>query len=116
MLDDIAPPDAPSADPAATPRKPRVRPHKPQITRKCKGCDIRFTTKRIDQEFHDPPCQARWWAKARLRGGTVYALLLEWRATRKMKGGRKGFISDLAHIVDQWMIEDRETAKRRVGK
>lgn len=74
---------------------------------------MRFRTKRVDQEFHDRRCAARWWSIARVRGGAVYALLLEWRATRKMKGGRKGYISQLAHIVDQWMIEDRETANRK---
>lgn len=81
--------------------------------RKCKGCGIKFKTKRIDQEFHDRACAARWWGIARVRGGAVYALLIQWRVTRKMKGGRKGFISTLAHQVDEWIIEDRENAKRK---
>lgn len=49
-------------------------------------------------------CRERWWQRARVRGAQAYSMLIDWRLTR---GGKKGILGDLAHLVDKWIQEDR---------
>lgn len=111
-----APPDALGTVEPPTPAEASTR---PQTRRsrdfghgRCKLCGDRFKRLYYNQEFCVDDHKYSFWKIARVRGGTVYPLLLEWRKTRKIKGGRKGYLSDIAHIVDQWIIEDREKGKR----
>lgn len=95
-------------------RRKRVRASDlPAVYVRCKGCGVRFPLKKADQFFHDTECARAWWQLARRRGGMVYELLCKMRRNRKVKGGTKGILSDISHIVDGWLAEDREIKKRK---
>ncbi len=98
-----------STDPAA--EKPvRLRPT--YDARECKGCTTVFYPVRLDQVFHSKPCARRWWARARVRAATVYELLYDWRKNRG-QGKGKGKLSEIARLIDEWIIADREQGVKR---
>lgn len=72
--------------------------------RKCRRCGVSLVGLDYRSEFCGKTCRDRWWQQARVRGGTVYQLLVDWRTTR---GKKKGILGDLAFIVDGWIAEDK---------
>lgn len=72
---------------------------------RCRECATRFRKKRHDQIFCHPNCKKAWWRRAEDRGKQAYPMLMEWRRTR---GTKKGVLSDLAHLVDGWVADDKE--------
>lgn len=79
--------------------------------RRCKWCEVSFQPVRLAQDFHSDTCRRKWWSLARGRAGQIYELAYRWRKHRK-DGKGKGLLSEIAHIVDQWIIEDREAEKK----
>lgn len=73
--------------------------------KECKFCGDRFRQKRHDQVFCGRRCRQTFHRRAEVRGGKAVALLIEWRRTR---GGKKGILADIAHMVDGWISEDRK--------
>ena len=101
--------DQPTTDAQPTPQREQ-QPRYPKSV--CRGCPTIYQPWRFDQLFHSEECKRRWWSRARVRGAMAYQLLYEWRKTRG-QGSGKGKLSDIAHIVDQWIAEDRETGAKR---
>lgn len=79
---------------------------------RCPFCAELFEMRNYEQKFCCDDHKQAWWRRARVRGGQVYDLLVTWRKNRKTKGGKRGQISDIAHIVDQWLMDDREKAAK----
>jgi len=71
--------------------------------RNCRMCGDDFRQKRIDQTFCQPSCRQKYHRRIELRGGKAVELLIKWRKTR----GKKGLLSDIAAMVDEWIKEDK---------
>ncbi len=95
---------------APPPPQPVQQPRYPKS--ECHGCRTIYQPWRVDQRFHSEECKRRWWSRARDRGAMAYQLLYDWRVTRG-QGTGKGKLSDIAHIVDQWIAEDKERGVKR---
>lgn len=107
-----APSEAFTETPATQAAAPvRVRYKAPFVVYRCKECGERFTTRRSDKLFCGPDCHRRYWTVARYRGAQVYELLCKLRRNRKVKGGTRGVLNEISHIVDEWLIADREKHK-----
>lgn len=79
---------------------------------RCRHCNQLFEMTNYAQDFCCDEHKQAWWRRARVRGGQVYELLVTWRKNRKMKGGKRGQINQISHIVDQWLMDDREKAAK----
>ena len=71
----------------------------------CKECGTEFRQKRGDQKFCSPRHRQKWHRRAQVRGGAAVEKLIAWRVTR---GGAKGALGDIAHMVDQWIRDDKK--------
>ncbi len=101
--------EQPATDPPAAPPL-RLRPTYTAI--ECKGCTTVFYPLRHDQVFHSTACKRRWWSHARMRAATVYELMYDWRKNRG-QGEGKGKLSEIARLIDEWIIADREAGVKR---
>ncbi len=71
--------------------------------RVCKECKEEFRQARRDQIFCQGRCRQKWHRRVELRGGAAVEMLIVWRKSR----GKKGALSDITHMVDQWIKEDK---------
>ncbi len=72
---------------------------------KCKECGEKFRQKRNDQRFCTAEHRQKWHRRSQVRGGAAIEKLIAWRVSR---GAKKGALGEIAHMVDQWITEDRK--------
>lgn len=77
--------------------------------RSCKECGDTFRVGRIDQVFCCAGHRDRWHKRARERGAQAYEVLIGWRMSRGKD--KKNSISELAHIVDGWIMDDKDQGR-----
>jgi len=70
----------------------------------CKECKVEFRQGRSDQIFCEGSCRQKYHRRIELRGGAVVEKLIAWRQSR---GSKKGALGEIAHMVDQWIKEDK---------
>lgn len=80
--------------------------------RHCRECGGSLAGKDVRADFCSTPCRSKWWRRAQIRGGRVFQLLIDWRHARnKSWEGPRNQLSEIAHIVDEWITEDREAGR-----
>jgi hypothetical protein len=72
----------------------------------CRLCSGDFRQKRHDQVFCGRRCRQTFHRRNEVRGATAVQLLIEWRKSRG--ASKKASLSDIAHMVDGWIAEDRK--------
>lgn len=74
----------------------------------CRECGNGFRQKRRDQVFCRPACNRKFYRRREIRGATAVEQLIAWRKTR---GAKKGALTEIAAMVDEWIREDREAGR-----
>src|SRR5262249_33934051 len=87
-------------------------PAKELPVRRCRECNDPYRVRRSDQVFCGEPCKRKHFRRLETRGARALPLLLRWRDRRKANAKEsKAALSELCHMVDGWIREDREAAR-----
>lgn len=99
-----APPAPGEPDPCPPPRL-TPRGGAPLGVRFCKECGHPFYPARQDQDFCQKRCRQDFHHRRAARGVQALDAVMAWRKTRK-----KGGMTDVCHLADAWLAEDRTRA------